>query len=330
MTLRSLYSAVCKSFRHHDIPDAAFEASLLIQQFCQCSRAQFLVHGHEIQVSPAQQHRLEGAVSERICRRPLQYILGSWPFLDLDLQVGEGVLIPRDDTVVLVEAMAERLDSWESDPMLSPHHPDSPLMPCHGGARSPYTTARSPHIKKSIETAKLFGIDLCSGTGVVALALCRRHPNRQMAALELSDAAYPYLLKNLSAYPEAAIRPIQGDLFSPVVADALPPLDFLTANPPYIATKELPQLQPEVQKEPALALDGGPDGLRFYRCIAGLWLPKLRPGGWAAVEIGEDQGPSVSALFASAGLSQVQVLTDLAGLPRVVLGQQARLSTGGT
>ena len=116
----------------------------------------------------------------------------------------------------------------------------------------------------------------------------------------------------------------KGDVLSPALAGEFAPgsLDFVASNPPYIETGELATLQPEVRREPALALDGGGDGLVFYRAIAQLWAPLVKPGGLVAVEIGETQGPAVAELFQQRGLVDVEILQDWAGLDRVVRGKQ--------
>ena len=106
-------------------------------------------------------------------------------------------------------------------------------------------------------------------------------------------------------------------------AFALESLDFLASNPPYIATEEISVLAPEVRNEPALALDGGKDGLVFYRAIAELWLPLVRPGGVVGVEIGESQGCQVAELFRQGGLQDVTITQDWSGLDRVVSGRKA-------
>ena len=113
-------------------------------------------------------------------------------------------------------------------------------------------------------------------------------------------------------------------MLSPELARSFAPgsLDFLASNPPYIETGELASLQPEVRREPSLALDGGADGLVFYRAIASLWLPLVKPGGLAAVEIGESQGQVVSQIFQQAGLTDVETVKDWAGLDRVVWGRR--------
>ena len=141
--------------------------------------------------------------------------------------------------------------------------------------------------------------------------------------MELSTEALPYLRENLSRHGKGQILPLLGDVLSRPLAASFDPgsLDFVASNPPYIETGELPALQPEVQKEPSLALDGGADGLLFYRAIANLWAPLVRPGGVVAVEIGETQGAAVAELFTKAGLEDIQVAQDWSGLDRVVSGR---------
>ncbi|MBQ9413925.1 MAG: hypothetical protein IJU16_02220, partial [Clostridia bacterium] len=98
------------------------------------------------------------------------------------------------------------------------------------------------------------------------------------------------------------------------------PVDLILSNPPYIPSGDIDGLMREVQYEPRMALDGDADGLRFYRAIAKLWVPLLKPGGMCAVEIGVGQAPDVTAIFREAGLQHVDVLQDAAGIPRVVRG----------
>ena len=207
------------------------------------------------------------AVEERAARRPLQYILGEWEFMGLPLAVGEGVLCPREDTAVLVEELARRLG----------------------------------------ERPRPRGLDLCAGTGAVAVG--------RGDSLENVE-------ENLRRHGRGQVTARKGDVLSPALAGEFVPgsLDFIASNPPYIETGELPGLQPEVRREPALALDGGADGLVFYRAIVQLWAPLVKPGGLVAVEIGESQGPAVARLFQQAGLTAVETAQDWAGLDRVVSG----------
>ncbi|MDC0700802.1 peptide chain release factor N(5)-glutamine methyltransferase, partial [Blautia wexlerae] len=118
------------------------------------------------------------------------------------------------------------------------------------------------------------------------------------------------------------VTPLQLDVLEPFSAAGLGALDAVVSNPPYVRAEEIPQLQAEVRREPRTALDGGADGLLFYRAIVDLWLPKLKPGGVAAVEIGEEQGGPVQELFERAGLEYVKVVKDFNGLDRVVVGSR--------
>lgn len=157
-------------------------------------------------------------------------------------------------------------------------------------------------------------IDLCSGSGCVAVTLDKYCKNAKVCALEKYDKAYEYLEKNI-ALNGSDVKPIKGDLFEPFGL-----FDVIVSNPPYIETGVLAELQEEVKREPMTALDGGDDGLLFYRAIAEKWVPHLKKGGFMAVEIGYDQAAAVSELFSAAGLENVGVCKDLGGNERVVFG----------
>ncbi len=279
MTYRELYLQGKNCLASAGIDFPGFDAAALAEQFLGLDRPALAVRGEESPPPKAEKAYLR-AVAQRAERRPLQYILGSWPFMGLRLHVGEGVLVPREDTAVLVEALASRLDT------LSPQ-----------------------------------GLDLCAGTGAVALGLCSLIPGTRMACVELDSLAQGFLRENLAAYPQFQVQLVQGDVLAG--PKSFPGgLDFIAANPPYIPTGQLSSLQPEVRREPALALDGGEDGLIFYRAIVRRWTPLLRPGGLLGVEIGETQAKDVAALFSAQGLLDIQVLQDLSGLDRVVLAQK--------
>ena len=276
MTIREAYNRARRSLAAVT-EDPAFEAGCLVEQFFGMTRAAMLTRGDRPAMPEAERAFFE-AVGQRENGEPLQYLLGAWDFMGLTLSCGEGVLIPRDDTAVLVEAVCARLGNKQN----------------------------------------LRGLDLCAGTGAVGLAIARE-TGAAVVAVEKFDAALAYLQKNLARYPALSVRAVQGDVLCAAFAgETVGALDFIASNPPYIETAELPDLQREVQREPQTALDGGADGLVFYRAICTLWAEKLRPGGVLAVEIGETQGAAVAALFQAAGLSDIQIHRDTAGLDRAV------------
>lgn len=274
MTGRELYLWAKGELARAGTEEPGADASLLCGRFLGLDRPGLALHGGRA-VPEADERALRDAVARRAERVPIQYILGEWPFMSLTLSVGEGVLVPREDTAVLVEALAK-------------------LIP---------PSAR--------------GLDLCAGTGAVGLGICSLVPGARVRCVELDKTAMGYLQENLGRYPEYACTAASGDVLAGP-QDMPSDFDFIASNPPYIASGELPTLQPEVQKEPPLALEGGPDGLTFYRAIADRWTPLLRPGGAIALEIGETQAGEVTVLLARAGFESITTHKDLSGLDRAV------------
>ncbi|MDR1464147.1 MAG: peptide chain release factor N(5)-glutamine methyltransferase [Oscillospiraceae bacterium] len=158
--------------------------------------------------------------------------------------------------------------------------------------------------------------DLCAGSGCIGLSVAKHCPGADVWLLEKSETALGYLRENTTAFALPNIHVLPADVL--LLPDpALPPPDLLLSNPPYIPAGEIDSLQREVHQEPRLALDGGPDGLLFYRALADLWLPLLRPGGRISVECGEGQAEEIAALFAPVCLS-VRFLRDAGGINRAV------------
>ena len=157
-------------------------------------------------------------------------------------------------------------------------------------------------------------VDLCAGTGCVGLSIAHHRPGARVYLIELSDEALPYLRKNARAYPNAEV--IQADINSEF---QIPNSELILANPPYIRTAELDALQKEVQHEPRMALDGGADGLDFYRALKEQWLPRLAPGGLLACECGEGQAGDIAAMFAP---YETSIEKDFNGIARVVIARR--------
>ncbi|MBC8245008.1 MAG: peptide chain release factor N(5)-glutamine methyltransferase [Verrucomicrobia bacterium] len=233
----------------------------------------------ETALAPKDRDRLAGWVERRVRREPLQHILGTANFLGYDFQVSAEVLIPRPETEILVEMALQFLE---------------PL----------------PHPSVC---------DLGTGSGCMAVALAKRCPGATVIASDLSEAALRLAKRNaesLGALGQLEFRHAYG-------LAALPngeQVDLILSNPPYIPTAEIDTLQPEVRDhDPRLALDGGADGLRFYRMLADGGRYRLRRGGRLMAEFGDGQEPSVTGLFRQAGWPGLEVANDLTGRPRIVV-----------
>lgn len=262
-------------------PDADFDARALVH----------LVTGREPRMDDRpltgdQAARLAGLTDRRAAREPLQYLAGRWPFLDFTLAVGPGVLCPRADTETVIEALR-----------------DQPALAARSGEA-------------------LAVLDLCAGTGALGLGFARFWPAARVTCVEKSPAALVWLRQNAAhALPDRTVQAREGDLFT-WYRDAAPAaLDVILCNPPYLTRAEMAHLQPEVAHEPALALDGGPDGLDFYRCLAEHYQGLLRPAGWLALEIGWQQQAAVTDLLAAAGWRAIQCRQDWNGQPRCILAR---------
>ena len=279
MTFGQAYQKGKQMLGEAGVESPAFDAVCLFSAAFGMDRQAMIVHAGE-EAPPDGEALFFSQIAQRTRRRPLQYILGEWEFLSLKLRVGEGVLVAREETELLVRVAAELLK-------------DSP----------------GPRV-----------LDLCAGTGAVGLGLAGLLPDANVTCVELYEAAFSYLRQNIEAAGFENVRAVRSDILDEAAASRFSGFDAIVSNPPYVKTGELSTLQTEVQREPATALDGGEDGLVFYRGLAALWLPRLNDGGVAAVEIGEGQEAAVSALFEAAGLSQIEVYRDFNGINRVVSG----------
>jgi len=279
MTLSELYRKARSDFRNAEIDSPQYDAMCLIEHFFGVNRAELVVKGDN---SPKAEIEAEflTAVEKRSSGYPLQYILGEWTFMDIPLFVGEGVLIPRDDTEILVREAIKRV--------------------------------------RGVENPKI--IDLCSGTGAVAIALAKAYQKAEILAVELSDKAFSYLKENIKRNACENIKAIKGDVFRLYEEFSDSGFDAVLSNPPYIKTDIIATLAKEVQHEPKLALDGGKDGMIFYNSIIENWESKVKRNGFIGVEIGEDLTNEIVKLFKENNFEDIYVLKDMIGLDRAVFG----------
>ena len=162
-------------------------------------------------------------------------------------------------------------------------------------------------------------LELCGGSGCIAITVAKTLPAANVTVLELSPDAMEYLRANMARHKTDNVTAVQGDALCPPPT-IQGPYDAILSNPPYIASGELPTLQREVRREPAMALDGGTDGLDFYRIIAAKWKTALRLDGTLFFEVGMGQAPDVENILAENGYEDIRTTADTQGIWRVVEG----------
>ncbi len=279
MTLESVYKKGRELLSEAGIPDSDFDSLYLLEHFFGADRTALILHG-EREADEGICERFFSAVEERKTGKPLQYIVGKWNFMGYDFLVGEGVLIPRDDTEIVVETAIGYL--------------------------------------KNIKNPKV--IDLCSGSGAIAVSIAKMFPDSEVTALEYSDTAVGYLEKNIKLNGAENVRVFRGDVTRCSESFEDESFDLVISNPPYIQSDEIDTLQVELQFEPRMALDGGDDGLYFYRIITEKWAAKVKKGGMLAYEVGEEQFEPVAGMVEAQGFCDVKYSLDLQGFKRTVSG----------
>lgn len=266
-----------------EVPEAEMDARLLLEWCCGTDRNTLLVHGSR-DISTEEFDRYCESITQRQRRVPLQYITGEQEFMGLTFEVNEDVLVPRQDTEILVEEVMRNL---------------------HDGMRILDMCTGSGCILLSL----LHYSNDCTGVGVDVSA----------AALQTAKKNAGNIMGHHPDSAESRVVFLQSDLFREVKPEEQ--FDIIVSNPPYIKTDVIDTLMPEVRKyEPLLALDGKEDGLFFYRRIIAQAGSHLYGGGMLFLEIGYDQGEDVSRLLQEAGYAEVEIFKDYAGNDRVVQG----------
>ncbi len=280
MKYRELYLTGVKKLEEAGIEEASLDARLLLEYVCDTDRNTLLVHP-DMEVSDEQAGNYVNCINKRAERIPLQHITGSQCFMGLDFYVNQDVLIPRQDTEVLVEEVMPHV-----------HDGMSILDVCTGSGCILVSLLQYSNDCKGV------GIDLSSKALTVA---------KKNAEKILSE-------KNLR------VDFLQGDLFE-ALGEKQEKYDIIVSNPPYIPTAVIEELEPEVKlHDPMMALDGKEDGLFFYRKIVAEAGKYLTRGGKLFFEIGYDQGEAVSNLLRDAGYTDIEIKQDYTGLDRVVFG----------
>ena len=260
-----------QKLKEAEIGEAQLDARLLLEEVCGTDHNTLLCHGDR-EVSEAEEEQYRKALEQRAVHVPLQHLLGYQDFMGLRFQVNEYVLIPRQDTEILVEEAMRYL---------------------HDGMRI---------------------LDLCTGSGCILLSLLHYSNDCEGVGVDISQEALQVAAQNAELLGIKADF-LKSDLYEKVTGK----FDLLVSNPPYIERKVIPTLMEEVREyDPYIALDGGEDGLDFYRRIIGGAQDYLKRGGQILMEIGSGQAQAVSELLREAGFKEIDVCKDFAGLARVV------------
>lgn len=281
MKIRELFEKTVNELKCSGIESPESEARFMLYDALKLTATDFYMKS-ENAVNDEDITRLDEMCRRRIKGEPLQYILGKWDFMGGTYKVGTGVLIPRPETEQLCELIIQQL--------------------------------------KNKKNAVVY--DLCSGSGCIGLTLKRECPDIDVYLVEKSDDALGYLMDNATEVcKNTFLTIVKGDVLQFELFELYPPADIIVSNPPYIRSDEVPLLQREVTFEPEMALDGGDDGLVFYRYFISEWSKKLKDDGEMFFEIGEDQGEAVSSLFKNIGFDSL-VIKDYNNHDRIVRGRK--------
>ena len=281
-TYREIYEEGRRILEQAGLPDAALDARFLLEEVCGTNLQTLLVFP-EKKVTEEEVNQYRAFIQRRKDREPTAMILGEWDFMGLTFRLNKSTLIPEQDTEVLVETALEELK------------------------------------RRGLGEAPLRILDLCTGSGCILLSLLHELGNSGGLGTDLSEEALEAARENavrLGLQERAAFR--QGDLWEPVGDERF---DLIVSNPPYVLTEVIPTLEPEVRcGEPYAALDGGEDGLVFYRRIMREAAGHLKSSGIIIVESGFDEAPQIAALMQDQKLRGIRTVKDYGGLDRVVLG----------
>ena len=288
MTVFGLLNWSTNTLKDHEVENPRLNAELLLASSLNLSREGLYAHLHD-QVKEREQRELEKLIQRRISGEPLQYILGHQEFWSIDFKVDRRVLIPRPETELLVEQSLSILSKTSFKRILSV-------------------------------------LEIGTGSGAIAIALAKEMKNIFLVATDISKDALAIAMENAkSEGVQSQIEFVNGDLFGPFRPSRERKFfDLILSNPPYIIRPEIGSLAKEVRDyEPIVALDGGEDGLEFYRRLISQAPFYLWEGGWLLLEIGQGQGPLVSGLIEEEGnFLKPDCIPDLSGIERVVKVQR--------
>lgn len=278
-TIGAVLDWTSEYFGRNAIPDARLEAELLLSHVLNCKRLDLNIRRDEI-LGEKKLALYRGFITERKSRKPLAYIIGEQEFMGIAFRVNESTLIPRPETEILVEKT----------------------------------------LSLSSKKGKDIYLELGTGSANISVSIAKNADVRAIFATDISIDALKVAQENISRHGVASkITLKHGNMFSAVENDGLEnAVDFIVSNPPYIAKNELAALEPELKFEPVSALDGGDDGLDFYRSLASGSKRYLKRGGCVIVELNAGKSMDIRDLFETNGFETESLVKDYSGLDRVL------------
>ncbi len=281
-TYNDIFMQARNALRDHGIEGYSLEARLLVATAAG-KTTQELLRDLSLYTTPEMADKVAALTERRISGEPVAYITGAWEFYGLPMYITSDVLIPRMDTELLVDAAKELLNGRKMDARV---------------------------------------LDLCCGSGCIACAIGHEMPAARIVAVDLSAKALEVARRNVAVNRlSSRVICMQAD------ATASPPMsmgqfDMIVSNPPYVRSADMKKLDRSVRDfEPSWALDGGKDGLKFYKSIIKYWKSVLRPGGYLLFEVGEGQAESVKEMLLTGGFRSIGSKFDTIGVERVVIGK---------
>ena len=281
-TYNELYINTRSTLKRSGIEAYALEARVLVASAAG-KTVQELLRDLSLYTTSQVEEQVNAYTARRLAGEPVAYITGDWEFYGLPMKVTKDVLIPRSDTELLVDLVKQALTGYKMDARV---------------------------------------LDLCCGSGCITCAVGHELPATKLVAVDLSASALEICRANVNLNRlSTRVICLQAD------ATASPPLgignfDVIVSNPPYIPSREIATLDTSVKDyEPIWALDGGKDGLRFYKSIIKFWKTLLRPDGLLIFEVGEGQAEKVAEMLMAAGFTSTSVHQDTRGTDRAVVGR---------
>ncbi|MBC8588901.1 peptide chain release factor N(5)-glutamine methyltransferase [Paratissierella segnis] len=284
MVIDELITLGLNFLKKEEFNNPPLELRLILAKLLNVDKSYIYSHG-ERQVTKDIENQFMEMVKKRSKGYPIQYILGEKEFMGLDFYIEDGVLIPRPDTEILVEYIIN-------------------------------------FINRYYKGDRINVLDIGAGSGAISLSIAKYCPGAYVYGIDIDDAAIKVSNINKERFDLSNVELLKGDLFEPILRlNMQNEFQIIVSNPPYIPKEEIEQLQSEVKLyEPKLALDGGIDGLNFYRKITEDAKKLLIKNGLLIYEIGYNQGKQVSNILDNEGYKNINILKDLQGRDRVAMG----------